>query len=273
VSLEDKRKGLTKAITYTCTNKNALDAILEILQTCYPAIQYTGVFFNITAWELAKANVQNVSINKTDSEPAINTIEEICASVFGMFEITKDNLFSFRIIDQYQSASVEIPPIDVLNKYMITYDPNEVISSAKVIYNLKASSYVNTTKEAEVFAKYKTYNQRDFNTWLVTSAASSIFSTKVLEYVKSIHGKFSIQVPLKYHNIEVGTMVNHTIARQNTNMITNEKKCEVLGVNMSLSGVPLLTLDMQIIKDIDAYLVTESGDYLITEDGNYYFVV
>jgi hypothetical protein len=254
VNLDDKRKQFARPITYSCTNKNALDAIVEIIQTEYPYINYSSVFYNTTEWAAATLLVSNVTINMQNPKPAIDVIQEICASVFGIFDVQVDGRFTFKVIDTSAIALSTIVSIDINNKHSISFDPGEVISSVRVSYdidgNVESSNYrtwlTDISVEETVFLKYKTYNQKDFETWLVNSAAAQTFATKILNYVKDVHGTFSINVPMRYYDFKIGDLRNVEIERETTTML-GTKKCEVMGISYDLNGVPSIDLDMRIV--------------------------
>jgi len=254
VNLDDKRKQLSRPITYSCANKNALDAIVEIIQQSYSYITYSSVFYDTTAWEAAKVLVDNVTINMQQPKPANDVIQDICASVFGMFDTLTDNRFTFRIIDTSATAESTIISTDIMNKIRVSYDPGEVISSVRVSYDIdgdvESSNYrtwlTDTSEETAVWTKYKTYNQKDFETWLADSAAAQSLATKLIAYVKDIHGITRITVPIKYYDVEITDTYNVQLNRENSTML-GTKKCEVLGKSINLNSVPTIDLDMRIV--------------------------
>jgi len=222
----DKRSQLTKPIQYTCTNKNALDAIVEILVSAYSVI-YNETYFDTTAWAAAKANAPNITIDMKKPGAVIDLIEDICASTFGLFLIGPDNRYSFKIVDTSTTALTTIVHTDILNRHSIKYDPSEVISSVKVGYNKNwDSDYVSpytfvtdTSAEAAIYLKYKTYNQKTFYTLLNTATAASTYATNILNYAKDVHGIGELVVPMKYYGYNVADIVNAEITRETTPML------------------------------------------------------
>jgi hypothetical protein len=261
ISIGDKRKQLSKSITYTCTNKNALDVIVEALVNNY-GVTYSSNYFDLTSWAAAQALVPNVTIdiqpNKDmDDIPTNDLIENICGSVFGLFIIDSNNKYSFKIVDTTASASSTIYAIDILNNHSIDYDPTEVISSTKVGYNKNweegyTSPYTwlyDTLQEEAIFLKYKTYTQKEFFTLLIDTSAQTIiqaFSNTVLAYSKDVHGIGSVDVPMKYYTINLGDIVNIEINRPNSTML-GTKKCEIISKRYNLSALPMLNFGYRII--------------------------
>jgi hypothetical protein len=101
-SIGDKRKALSKKINYNCTDKNALDAIVEILTTAYDSISYNATYFDTTTWDALSIIAPKINIimatGETDS--VISIIEKICTSVFGEFIVLNTGLFSFIFISK-----------------------------------------------------------------------------------------------------------------------------------------------------------------------------
>jgi hypothetical protein len=246
-TLSDRRKSFSKSITYSCTDKNALEAIREMLLDNY-AIPYNSIFYDTTAWGTAEALVTNITIDigpdKTDKDrKLIEVIEDICASVFGIFIIDSDGKLSFKIIDNTTASIATIPDDDILNQHSIDYDPVEVISSSKVGYakNWEASSqstytfYTDTSVEEETYRQYKVYNQQEFPTLLTSEADAIIFSGTILAYTKDVHGIGTVSLPVKYVTYNIGDIVDIEINREGTTML-GTKKCEIISKNVSLTS-------------------------------------
>jgi hypothetical protein len=260
-SIGDKRKQLSKSITYTCSALNALDAIVEVLNTNYGTV-YSDNYFNTIEWDIAKALVPNVTINiapgkDMDDIPTNDFIELICKSVFGLFLVNTDNKYTFKIVNTTASASSTIYAIDILNHHEIEYDPTEVISSTKIGYNKNwnegyQSPYTwlyDTSQENTIFLKYKTYNQKEFMTALIDTSAQTViqaFSDIILNYTKDVHGIGSVEVPMKYYTIELTNIVNIEINRETTTML-GTKRCEIISKKYNLSGLPTITFGYRII--------------------------
>ena len=245
ISLSDKRKALSKTITYTCTAKNALEAIRELLYTNYGAI-YNSVYYNTTQWATCESIVDNVSIDiqsgkSTQDKPMIEIIEDICGSIFGLFKIEPDGKYNFKIVDTTSSASATITSNDVINQHLITYDPLEVISSTKIGYaknwdegyTSPYTFYTDVSQEQSIFRKYKVYTQKQFNTLLTNSSDAITFSDIVLNYSKDVHGIGSVEVPLKYYAIQIGDIVNIEINRETTTLL-GTVKCEIISKSLEL---------------------------------------
>jgi len=102
LTIVDKRKQLTKEVNYSCTNKNALEAIEELLEVAY-GYYYGSLYYDTDAWGYAKLYAPPITIQYDDTdakEKVINIIEEICASIFGVLTTDSQNRFSFKFIGE-----------------------------------------------------------------------------------------------------------------------------------------------------------------------------
>lgn len=270
INLVDKRKQLTKKIYYTCTNKNALDAIVEVITTAYQNISYNDLFFNTTDWEIAKALAPTITItSEADStEEVITIIENICKSIFGLFISENDSRYSFKFIDTSIVTDTIIPREDILLELLeINYDPTEVISSIKVGYNKNdlldtIDYYTNTSYEYSVYNKYKTYKEETFDTYLTSLSDAQAFAVTIMKYVKDVHGALSIIVPMKYYYVEFAGVLDCEINRINSTML-GYKKCEILSKQYDLEN-NFIKLDLRIISNSILY----EYNYRVTSDGS-----
>jgi len=269
ITITDKRKQLTKPIQYTCTAKNACDAIVDVLNQAY-GYTYDDRFYDTLAWAAAEAVVDNVTLNMQEPEPAIDVIEDITASAFGLFYLTADGKFAFKFVDEDATISRLIPAADILNHHAISYDPSQVVSSVRVGYDKNwlggtaFTYYPDTSREATVYAAYKTYNQRTFDTLLPTLSAATAFATTVLDRSTTVRGEETIVVPLEYYDLQLGDIIGLEIQRGEQPMI-GSRKAEITGVRLTLD-TPTVELTIRHGAEIEDIRETEAGDIRITED-------
>jgi len=233
ISVSDKRRQLTRPITYSCTDTNALTAIEEIITQAY-GYTYDSTFYDMTEWAAAKALVANITIDMQEPAPVIDVIADICGSVFGVFRVNADNLFTFKVVDASDPIQATILAGDIMSKHSIAYDSSEVASSVRVGYAKNWGDgtytyYTDASREADVFAQYKTYSQKTFDTLLVDEAAAIAFAKRVLDYTEDVHGTEVITVPIENRAIQLGDQIKITIQRGNQPMI-GDLKAEVISV-------------------------------------------
>lgn len=275
VQISDKRKQLSKSITYSCTNKNALDAIVEIITTSYTNIDYSGTFFDIDQWDAMTENAPVVTIDMQQPDSTINIIQNICSSVFGIFFITPDNLFSFKIVNITEDVVATILADDILNSHRFSYDPTQVISSARIGYDRDWTTttnpytfYTNTDEETAVFLKYKTYNQKEFLTVLPDLSSATEFGMKIMDYTKDVHAVFEITTSMQFYYLEISDMVSVEVKRATTD-IFGTATAEVIGVRYNLADLTMnITLRKLTAEEQDyEYRITEEGEQRETENG------
>lgn len=274
IQISDKRKNMTKAITYSCSALNALEAIEEIIESAY-GLSYTSDIYDTVNWEIYKALVDTVSIDYEDTS-AISMIEEICSSVFGIFFVNAEGKFSFRIVNENDPAESDIEYFDVNKEFKIDYDSSEVISSIKVGYAKdwsttgNAYSYLtDNSREAEIYAKYKTYNQKESLTLLDTATAASAFAVVLYDYAEDVKGKININTGMEFYERVVGDNVNVEISNKNRTML-GMYKAEILNKSYDLNNF-LIDWTIRLIRPT-WYLVDDEGNYIITDEG-YYIVL
>lgn len=254
-SVADKRKQLTKPIKRTSTNVNALDEIAAILLEAY-GFAYDERFFDLTAWAAARAALPtaraNITLNMQKSAPVIDVIEDICASVFGQFRYNADNKFTFKIVDTTATSAADIEATDILTTHAIRYDPSEVVSSVRVGYardwtttGTQYTYYTDNDREDTVFALYKTYNEKTFDTLLIDEAAAIAFATVVLDYTDTVHGVETIMVPLEHYNRNLGDMINVFVQRGEQPML-GYRKCEVVSIQLGYD-TPTMQLGLRYV--------------------------
>jgi hypothetical protein len=273
VSFKDKRKQLSKAVTYSCTNKNALEAIEELLLDNY-GINYNNVFFNTTQWEIAKGIAYTVTLNYTKETEVIKIIEDICASIFGLFIVEVDGRYSFKITSPFDAsdADVSIPNNDIINDFSLSYNPSQIISSTQIGYNrdwtTTNSAYTfltDTSQEADIFQLYKTYSQKQFLTSLPDVTQAQDFSDRILEYAGEVRAESQIELPVKYWTLDVGDFVDIELNRSATDWL-NYRKCEILSKQFQLDRGTIVFSIKKYGNGVDLRVI-DTGDMRITSDG------
>ena len=241
VQVEDKRAQLTKAIKYNATSENGVTSIQNILTDNFD-IAFNSTFFDTAAWETARAIASTNTIDMQTAESAIQVIEQICTSQFGVFDITPEGKYTFKMINVNTSVVLTIQDYEISNTHRLTYPIQEVITSVKVGYNkdwtTSASPYTyftNTDFEDESFAKYKTYREQTINTFLRNLSEATSYGSVIMTYFKDVHATEPIQVPMKYYNVDVGDFIRVHINRATTPML-GSTKVEVMAKSFDLNN-------------------------------------
>ena len=278
--LTNQRKQLSKPFPYRCVNENPIAAIKAIIRGAYN-IDFISDYFDITAFndaeDYANTNGYQISIYREDDDntfTVIELIEEICQSVWGIFDVTDDGKYTFKYIEPISTPTNYIKKEDFITEILsIQYNPQNVLSSVMVGYNRdwgdnSHTYYTDTSKESEVFAKYKTYNQQRYDTLLTSLASAEHLAGRIMDYSDTVRGEITLEVPMRYWGIEVGDTVVVKLDRPNSTML-GETFCEVLGVQYKLE-LPSIELTLRTINPV-VFLVDHDGDYIVT-DGGYYII-
>lgn len=270
-SIIDKRKRLTKKITYSCTNLNALEAIEEVLEQSYGWV-YNSLYYDTTQWELMKAIAPVITIDMQSEDTTISIIEMICNSIWGIFIIKADGRFSFKIPRIGNYGLVDIPCDDILNHISINYDPSEVITSTKIGYNKnwvdESYTYLNdTSQESAIYKKYKIYNEKTFDTILPTLELAQDLSDDILDYSGEVRGGFDIQTSMQYYYLDICDFAYIEICRTNSDWL-GLRKIEILNKSYDLIN-GIITFNVRKYGGELDNRVTTDGDYRATSYDDY----
>jgi len=239
ITVADKRKQLTVPITYACTAQNASVVIRDILTGYYP-ITETATYFDLTDWESASAASPLVSLNMQKPQPAIEIIEWLSAAIFGVFFIDNAGRYGFKVINADATARTTFHARDIMNVHSIVYDPAEVISSVRVGYGrdwittgTQYSYVTDTSEEAATYLKYKTYNEKTFETPIDGSVQAASYAATILNYTKDVHGMLTIEVPMSYYYLEIGEIMDTEIRRPASDMV-GTVRTEIVSISYRL---------------------------------------
>jgi len=250
LNLADNRKKLDVDIQHSwaatsggvIVGNNAMDVIKEAIILAYPDITYDTTYFDTTAWETASALAPLVVLDMIDPMKATEVIDGVCSSIFGIFSITAEGKFSFKIPSLDSTCASSIVSYDVMEIPEITYDPSEVVSSVRVFcdidYDLSTGNYATVvediTRKDYVYSAYSVYNSKEFFTYLPNASAASIFALTYLDYTMDVHGEFEITVPMKYYTLDVGDTTFVEMKLENNTDFIGTPKCEIIGKTYNL---------------------------------------
>ncbi len=218
--------------------ENGMDVVADLM-TSYYGVLFNANFYNIARWFRAWAADVGIFINKKTQ--LINVIGDIAATVQGDFIIDDDGRYSFRIFSEYAPAVQIIRKEELLEIPQIDYDPTEVLTSLSVGYckDWKENEYLilpDTSKEAEVFDKFKTYRSKFFPTLLTSQADAQAFATRRLDLSSDVKKIFPVRTKPQSITREIGDMITVEIYRP-TKALLGNAKAEVLGINKDGNGM------------------------------------
>ena len=256
LTVSDRRKIFDTEIDDFWVEIDALTVIKDTILLANTNVAFNDTYFDTTAWNAAAAVAPDLTIWADEPlKHGDQIISGASLSAFGNVTIESDGRYSFRYINQGQTAVTTIKKADIMNEYSIVYDSSEVISSVIVLSGLQEDLSIedygdlsrDTTREASVYASTGIYREQKFQTYLPTTTAAASFATDILDYYCGIHGKLSVTVPMAYYAIEIGQVVEAEIDRLNSTML-GTVDCEVLGKVYNLDNN---TIDFELrITDI-----------------------
>ena len=263
LTVSDRRKIFDTEIDDFWVEIDALTVIKDTILLANTNVAFNDTYFDTTAWNAAAAVAPDLTIWADEPlKHGDQIISGASLSAFGNVTIESDGRYSFRYINQGQTAVTTIKKADIMNEYSIVYDSSEVISSVIVLSGLQEDLSIedygdlsrDTTREASVYASTGIYREQKFQTYLPTTTAAASFATDILDYYCGIHGKLSVTVPMAYYAIEIGQVVEAEIDRLNSTML-GTVDCEVLGKVYNLDNN---TIDFELrITDIPARITPQ----------------
>jgi len=125
--------------------------------------------------------------------------------------------------------------------------------------------YTDETQQTTVFNKYKTYNEKTFDTALITLSAATAYATAVLARASTVRGVETITVPLGYHAVTLGDQVG-VVTQRGTQSMLGERKAEVVSVEYALE-TPMMILGIRHGGTVETIVTTEDS-ILLTDESN-----
>lgn len=256
INLADTRKKLDVDIQSSWVDINAMTVIKEAIILAYPNVTYDDTYFDTVAWTLAATYAPNITVDMIDPMKATELIDAICASIFGIFFMTADGRYSFKVPLLDATCTSTIHNTDVIEIPTIEYNPSEVVSSVRVYcdidYDLDTGEFAtvveDTTRKTYVFSTYSIYNSKEMTTYLPGTTAATVFASTFLDYTMDVHGTFEITVPMVYYTLNVGDTTYVEMKLENDNDFIGTPKCEIIGKTYNFD-YPSIKFQMRIWYD------------------------
>ena len=267
--IADKRKTLSRPAQNGFIDTNGIDAIINEITMSYGDIFFTDEQFDTQAFIDAKPYAPKINLSDFDGKTIIDIVQEICATIRGIFIVLPDGRYSFNYIDPGKAHSAVIPYEDIIGRVEYAYDPSEIVSSVKVGYLPSPYSgtytyYTDNSREADIYDKYKGYKEQTFETLLTSLADAQAFASEILDYCQDVHATMTLKLPMKYYYLELGDMVYLEHGRKGD---VNKKVelCEILGIAPSLDSLSISFTMRKYDSQLCARVLSD-GSYRITTD-------
>ena len=261
--------------------ENGLE-ILRLMLLAFYGYSYTASVYNTSEWDAAEANAYSLGYYIDDVTTLREAIEDLSASLLGNFMIQGNGLITFRKRDITQAADYYLKKQDNFEPEAADYDSEQFLSSATVKHSRdwgekEFRSLTNTEYESDVFARYRTYRPKTFETYINNLVDAQDFADTIMAWKKDINPSFSVVVPFEYRDIELNNVVLAEIRRY-AGEFYGDVRAWVRRRGMNLND-DLISLEVEYIEDvtlvdsdnIDPSVYTEDFDYLLSENGENVF--
>jgi hypothetical protein len=242
-------------------------SVMQDLMTTWAGMVYLPETFNQGEWTTAKATAPNIGIFIDDEKEILDAIQDICFSAQVNLIPQDDGRFTARRHNPYAPYTSEIKADEILPGGLspITADPTEVISSARVGHskNWASDTYqyiLDASKDAEVFARYKTRNQKTFDTLLTSAADAQSFATYMLAIGAYVARIFSVRTKMQHLGKELMDIVRCPYRRRSGLGMIGDVRAEVIGVSKNFDSMEI-ELTLRIIEVLPVTIYVQGGWY------------
>jgi len=232
---------------------NGLDIISFVLEK-YENIEFNSFNYDVTEWNAEKIDVKDSSIfaAKGKLKTSVQIIEQICIDNNGVFDVLSDGRFTFRRYDPDRVAAAEIFLDETMSDPKIDYPTKEYLSSVKINHSLNIQNntyqvYTNLFFQAEVYGRYRQYQEKSFNTALSNIEDASEVSETIMDLSKFIFP--NINLSTKTQNVFLRILDNliYTYQRRGGKIIIERSSWQLLEIDLNLSSF-LVNLKFKHIK-------------------------
>lgn len=231
---------------------NAMDVIQDLM-FYYGDIAFIDTNFNLTNWNIAKADSRDIGIFIDDETEIIDAIGEIINSTNGIFFTQLDGKYTAKIFDEDREPAKTIENYEWIGNPKIKNNGSEFLSSVQILYNKdlkddKYLKYLNARKQSEALALYKSYQQKDFETLLYTEADALALSDLIMEQSYTVRDVVTRKVKMQHYGLEIGDFVIANPTTRPSGDITDFGVWEVIGKQINLNNFEI-TLTLKYIKE------------------------
>jgi hypothetical protein len=128
LTIGDNRKKLQTGSSIDLNLVDAVQGIENILVGNY-AVTASSTYFDLTAWNAAKALDKPIYRLHPDNDTVDMAIEDCVKSTMGFFYITGSGKYSYKMIDTAATSATTIKHNDIINPINITYDSDNILAS------------------------------------------------------------------------------------------------------------------------------------------------
>ncbi len=220
--------------------QNACDVILDLLLN-YQGVQYISAAFNQPEWAAATLLCPNICYFGNTATQLYQIIESICMSARLGFIVQGDGRFTARRYSPYRASAQAFTREDLLEIPTIEYDPTQVLTSTMIGYSKDWSAgtliYLHdTSQQAAIFARYKVYLEKQYDTLLTSAADAQAFSNDILLLAGSVARRFTARMKTQAIAREVMDFSDFNVVRQKGTGLLGNLQAEITGKSANLDS-------------------------------------
>lgn len=241
---------------------NALD-VTKDLMLIYGDIAFIDSNFDTTEWNTARANAKDVGVFIDDDIKLIDVIGKIMSATDGLFFTKIDGKYTCRLFDEDREPDRTIQTYEWIGDPKINNNGSEFLSSVNIMYdkdlkNDRSKQYLNTDSENDVLARYKSYQQRTFNTVLYKESDAILKSDLVMSLSEEIKDIVTRKIKMQHYDLELGDFIVASPCTRYT-QTDDFGVYEIIGKSVNFNSFEI-TLTMKYIKDfIETDIVYTQG--------------
>jgi len=218
---------------------NGLHIMTDIMGV-YVDRPYNTDVYNTTEWASAQAAAYDCCQWIDSKKTIIDIIEELSISNFGNFIVQSDGKYTFRMTDEDRATAKTIVKTVQLAQPAADFKSEEFLTSAIIKYNKNQAEdeyieYPDTSRQTEVFNKYSTYREREFETNITNATDAAALAVDILDLTDTIVAIFTAKTKTQNIDIQLLDNIILQVDRMQSEWFGN-RKCEVIGITHDMDN-------------------------------------
>jgi hypothetical protein len=222
-------------------------------------IPYNNFYFDTTHWETVKnSGLPACNLYVGESTSAIDLINQLSNSIFGLFLLTPDGKFTYKIKDVDAPTKSTITVSELLTPPSLNYSSDSYVSTVNVGYSRRYSEketynyFRNSTKELELKEKYRVSKTQYFPTQLTNRADAEVYSNKVLDEFGGIFPEYTFDTKIYHSDIDILDIVEVELYKFTDNSY-GKVKIIIIGVSLDYN-TNRITFTGRWLEDVTAHI-------------------
>ena len=244
--------------------ENAADIILDLMNL-HLGIADIPSAFNQAEWLVARASAMNVGMWTDKATEVYALIEDLCASSLLDFIQQDDGRFTLRAYTPNRAVSQTFAADELMEVPQIEYDTTQVLTDTDIEYARDQEAdeprhLIDTSQQAAIFALYKTYRGKPFETLLTNASDAQTYSNAILALSGAAQRLFTLPVKTQAIGREIGDFIICPIVRRGGAGFLGNVKAEIIRVSKDLLAAGI-DLDCRIVELLPETALVEGPYY------------